>query len=220
MDKQPGSDRNAKAFEVGSIAVENSDKNSSHPSTNNIGSVAVKNADEKLVEPGEIIEKVVHRHPIGIVGIYAEMIIGILVVLVGVGLAFNDTFGTLPSGAKAWISLAALLLISFLVIILLISAFVYRASRIILTDQSLVAVVQQALFARKISRLSMSNVEDVTAEQKGILQSVFNFGTLTIQTAGQEDNFIFPFCPKPNDVADEILQARQAYARASHEASN
>ncbi|HVX58581.1 MAG TPA: PH domain-containing protein [Candidatus Saccharimonadales bacterium] len=212
--------RGAEAFSIGALAVDNSSQPSEKtaaPSTKatsgRIGSVAVKNADQALIEPGEVIETVVHRHPIGIVGIYVEMITGIVVVLIGVALALAGTFGKLPTDAKAWVGMGAFLLIGFLVIILLVSSYVYRASRIIITDQSLVAVVQQAIFSRKISRLSMSNVEDVTAEQRGILPSMLNFGTLTIQTAGQEDNFIFPFCPRPNDVADQILACRQAYAR-------
>lgn len=223
MDEQPGRhNRGTEAFDVGALAVESSEQATaalnrsaepSRPAAGRIGSVAVKNADQELVEPGEVIETVVHRHPIGIIGIYIEMIIGIIVVLVGVVLAIAGTFGKLPSDARPWIGLGALLLIGFLAIILLMSSYVYRSCRIIITDQSLVAVVQQALFARKISRLSMSNVEDVTAEQRGILASMLNFGTLTIQTAGQEDNFIFPFCPRPNDVADQILACRQAYAR-------
>lgn len=221
MDERPEQhNRPEEAFDIGALAVGSGQGlppkeaiEPAKPAAGRIGSVAVKNADEELIEPGETIETVVHRHPIGIVGIYVEMITGIIVVLVGAALALTGVFGKLPSDATPWIGLGALLLVGFLAIILLMSSYVYRSSRIIITDQSLVAVVQQALFSRRISRLSMSNVEDVTAEQRGILPSMLNFGTLTIQTAGQEDNFIFPFCPKPNDVADQILACRQAYAR-------
>jgi uncharacterized membrane protein YdbT with pleckstrin-like domain len=81
----------------------------------------------------------------------------------------------------------------------------------------LVQIIQKSLFIRKISRLSFSNVEDVTAEQRGILASIFNYGTLLIQTAGTEDNFEFKYCPTPNKYADEIIEARQRYARSLEE---
>lgn len=217
MDDKSKANHGTKAFDVGALAVEHSDpapgKGKTKPGISRLGSVAVKNADERLIEPGEVIEKVVHRHPIGIFGTYVEMVTGIIVILACVFFAARGSFGNLPAGVLGWLAFGALLLISFLVIILLMSNFVYRSCRIIITDQSLVAVVQQALFSRRVSRLSMSNVEDVTAEQKGILPTIFNYGTITIQTAGQEDNFIFPFCPKPNDVADVVLGARQAYVR-------
>jgi hypothetical protein len=46
---------------------------------------------------------------------------------------------------------------------------------------------------------------------------MFNYGTLEIQTAGTEDNFVFPFCPTPNKYADQIIEARQNYARSLEE---
>jgi hypothetical protein len=55
-------------------------------------------------------------------------------------------------------------------------------------------------------------VEDVSAEQKGFLPTFFNYGTLVVQTAGEMENFVFPYCPNPNKYADRILDARQAYA--------
>jgi hypothetical protein len=77
--------------------------------------------------------------------------------------------------------------------------------------------VTAILFIRKVSRLSMANVEDVTAEQRGILATIFNYGTLTIQTAGTMENFIFTYCPRPNDFAHRVLEARQAYALSLEE---
>lgn len=59
----------------------------------------------------------------------------------------------------------------------------------------------------------MSNVEDVNVEQRGIAAHLFNYGTLTVQTAGEEDNFVFSQCPNANIHAEQILEARQAYAR-------
>jgi hypothetical protein len=95
---------------------------------------------------------------------------------------------------------------------MILISWIYRQSQIILTDKSLVYVTQNGLFNRKISRLSMSNLEDVSSEQRGILPTMFNYGTLTVQTAGEQDNFIFPFCPRPNHYAEEMLEARQKYA--------
>jgi hypothetical protein len=58
----------------------------------------------------------------------------------------------------------------------------------------------------------MSNVEDVNVQENGFLPTILNFGTLTVETAGEEDNFIFPMCPSPNHYAEIILEARQKYA--------
>jgi guanylate kinase len=63
----------------------------------------------------------------------------------------------------------------------------------------------------------MSNVEDVSEEQRGILASIFSYGTLTVQTAGEMENFIFTLCPNPAALADRIIEARQAYAQSVQE---
>jgi len=97
--------------------------------------------------------------------------------------------------------------------LLLISTKVYRGCRLLITDRNLVMITQRSLFNRKISRLSMSNVEDVNVEQRGVLPSILNYGILTIQTAGEIDNFIFKFCPQPNDYAQKILEARERYVK-------
>jgi hypothetical protein len=63
----------------------------------------------------------------------------------------------------------------------------------------------------------MSNVEDVNEEQRGVLASIFNYGTLTVETAGARENFVFTLCPNPAGLADRIIEARQAYAKSVQE---
>jgi hypothetical protein len=103
------------------------------------------------------------------------------------------------------------------VLILFTATYIYKQSRLLVTDKSLVQIIQKTLFNKKVSRLSMSNVEDVSEEQRGFLASFFNYGTLTVQTAGTEDNFVFSLCPNPAKLADRIIEARQAYAKSIEE---
>ena len=222
MDSNNPDAHDKEVFNVGSLAVVNADKNpapspkpaATTDTSNHLGSVALESADEKLLEPDEHLVSTVYRHPIGIIGVYVEMVAGVGVIVVLVVLALAGTFGNIASSLKPWLALAGLLLAGFIVMILSISVYVYRKSRLLIADKSIVSTVQNSLFSRKVARLSMASVEDVTCDQNGMLQNMLNYGTLTIQTAGQEDNFIFPYCPKPNDVADQILEARQAFVRA------
>lgn len=207
------------ALNVGAVAVLNADApaDSSQPAASRpaskIGAFAIAKADEKMMEPGEHLVTVVRRHPIGILGIYAEMLAGIAGVIVLVLLAIYSFFISISTSAKGMIVVGAVFVIAFLAGLLVISTVVYRRCRLVVTDKSVVQVIQKAMFNRKISRLSMSNVEDVNVEQKGILQTVLNYGTLTIQTAGEVDNFVFPLCPNPDMYANRILEARQQFVR-------
>jgi len=167
-----------------------------------------------MLEPGEHVVIIVHRHPIGIIGIYVETLIGVITLVALTVLLAPDFINNL-SGQSYRIFLAGVLMgIVLLSLILFVATYIYRQSRLIVSDKSLIQVIQRGLFVRKISRLSMSNVQDVTAEHNGILATIFAFGTLTIETAGQEDNFIFPWCPTPDIYAERILEARQKYVQS------
>lgn len=166
-----------------------------------------------LLEPGETLVTVVKRHPIGIFGYYIEAFVG-LIVVIGFGIFLLKS---LSSSSTGLIVSSILLAVTVLLFFVFIAAYVYRQCRILVTDRSLVQVTQRSLFSRKVSRLSLSNVEDVSAESKGILASMFGFGTLLIQTAGTLDNFEFSYCPNPTFYADRIIEARQHYALSLEE---
>ncbi len=170
-----------------------------------------------LLEPGEQMITVVRRHPIGIIIIYLEALVGVLALGVLAVFIAPDIFSDISTQTNRLIIAGTILAVAMLIFVLFVATYVYRQSRLLVADKSLVQIMQKSLFIRKVSRLSMSNVEDVTAEQRGILATIFNFGTLTIQTAGELDNFIFPTCPDPNKYAHEILEARQTYAKSLEE---
>ncbi len=170
-----------------------------------------------ILEQGEEVATIVRRHPIGIVGFYIEGLIGVLLVS-----GFAYWMGDILSGEKngGIIIASTIIAVAFLVFFLFVATYVYRQCRILVTDRSLVQVMQKSLFIRKVSRLSLSNVEDVSAESRGILASIFGYGTLMIQTAGALENFEFSHCPNPSFYADQIIEARQRYALSLQESEN
>jgi uncharacterized membrane protein YdbT with pleckstrin-like domain len=173
--------------------------------------------DADMLEPGEEVLTVVRRSLVGLIGIYLVAIVAVAAII-GLVIAISpDAFES--SGSNFSSSLSAVIFISviFLALIIFTVTYVYRQSRLLVTNKSLVQIMQKTLFSRKVSRLSMSNVEDVNEEQRGFWSSFFNYGTLTIQTAGTEDNFIFTLCPNPAKLADRIIEARQAYAKSLEE---
>ncbi len=160
---------------------------------------------------------VVRRTVVGIILIYLEALVAIGAILAVILVVAPDLFSGLTSESQRLLMAGIVFALALLVFILFIATYIYRENKLIVTDESLVQVLQKTLFNRRISRLSMSNVEDVNAEQRGILPTIFNYGTLTVQTAGEMENFIFTWCPNPNFYAHEILEARQAYAEKLEE---
>jgi hypothetical protein len=173
--------------------------------------------EEDMLEPGECILTVVHRSVIGLIGIYLVAFVAVGAITTLLITLSPGTFDTSNSEISGSLSLVMTVAAVLLVLILFTTTYIYRQSRLLVTDRSLVQIMQKTLFIRKVSRLSMSNVEDVSEEQRGILASIFNYGTLTVQTAGEMENFIFPLCPNPARLADRIIEARQAYAKSIQE---
>jgi len=170
-----------------------------------------------LVEPGEKTLDIVHRHPIGLIIIYIEALIGVIALAALLIFVAPDATKNLSAESNRLLIAGVVFAVAILILFLFVATYVYRQSRLVINDKSLVQVLQKSLFFRDVSRLSFSNVEDVTAQQRGILSTIFNFGTLEVQTAGEMDNFLFPTCPNPNKYAHEILEARQAYAKTLEE---
>jgi uncharacterized membrane protein YdbT with pleckstrin-like domain len=167
--------------------------------------LSMLNADEHIVT-------VVHRSIIGLVYIYLFALSAVIALLALAVLAFPSIFSSLSVNSNMLLFAAMVFSIALIFFILFIATYVYRQSKLIVTDQNLIQILQNGLFSRKVSRLSVSNVEDVSADQHGFLQTLFIYGTLTVETAGEMKNFVFPYCPNPNKYADQILDARQAYA--------
>ena len=105
---------------------------------------------------------------------------------------------TVSSGANAIIALVFLFVAVLLAIGTFITLWVYNQSRMLITDQNVIEVRQISLFSHKVSHLNIINVEDVTVIKKGILQTLFDYGTMIIETAGEQENFSFPNTPTPD----------------------
>ena len=164
-----------------------------------------------LIENSDRVLAVVRKHWIGVVGMYVLAVAAAITAVVLAVFVIPDL--KLSSEALRLATAAAIIVCIFMIVIFYVLVYVYEQSKLTLTDRSLVQMVQKGLFNKKISRLSMSNVEDVNVEQRGLVAHIFNYGTLTVQTAGEDDNFVFSQCPNANVYAEQILEARQAYAR-------
>ena len=88
---------------------------------------------------------------------------------------------------------------------------IYWSNLITIDDTEIRQVTREALFATKYSVLGLANVEDVTAVQHGFFAHLFNYGTLTVETAGEQENFEFKYCPRPEECAKVLMQIREKY---------
>lgn len=173
----------------------------------------------EATSPDERLLVVVKQHPFGIMTIYILAILAFTASISIISMFLDSVFSTSTVVYAIWAFLA-LIAALFLLIVLLGVTYIYNQSRLTVTDKNIVQVLQKTLVQRKVSHLSLANVEDVTTDQKGLFAGTFNFGTIRIETAGEQANFNFPMCPQPNRVARIILDAKDEFLQMTGQAGS
>ncbi len=164
-------------------------------------------SEERLV--GEI-----KKHPFGLFIIYASgsfVTALLMIALIIVPLAVkSDPTATFDIASIR----TALIVVGFLLLLLsigvtMIAAYLYQNNVVLITNEKLTQLLYLSLFNRKISQLSIGDVQDVTVKQVGLFPRIFKYGTLTIETAGEQDNYDFTYTPLPYETAKLIVGAHE-----------
>lgn len=85
----------------------------------------------------------------------------------------------------------------------------YYLDVIFITPEHLVNIQQIGLLNHKVAEQSLLRVQDVTARISGFWQTFFRYGTVVVETAGDEPNFLMKDIPKPNDIANIVLKLHE-----------
>lgn len=75
----------------------------------------------------------------------------------------------------------------------------------IVTDERVVDLDFFNPFKHNYAEASLDRIEDVSHTHAGLLSSVFDYGTVTVQTAGARVDIEFDNIPKPRDTQDVLL---------------
>lgn len=80
----------------------------------------------------------------------------------------------------------------------------------ILTDKRIIDVDQKTLFSRSVAEATLDKIQDVTVSEVGLFQTLFNYGNVLVQTAGEDNNITFAKISSPQKVQKNIIEAAQA----------
>lgn len=161
---------------------------------------------------GEYIIDAVRRHPIGLFSIIGVAVLLGLLVLVGLALypviAENAAVELPPLGGLIVPSLLFLLLIGLGGYI---AAYVYLSNKFFLTNESVIQEIQTSLFSRKEQTVSLANIEDASYRQQGILQTIFDYGSIRLSTEGEETTYRFYYVANPKKQIATLNNAVEAF---------
>lgn len=76
----------------------------------------------------------------------------------------------------------------------------YYLDVLIVTDKRIFDINQEGLFKRESSSFRIDKIQNVTVDQKGIIQTLLDFGTIKLETAGDREDFIASYIAKPYEI--------------------
>lgn len=163
---------------------------------------------------GEYVISAVRRHPIGLViplSLGVLLLAAALTVLVGYS-TIVDTLnltGALPDVSA--VVLPILLLCVLIGLGMYVIYYVYVNNKFFLTNESVIQEIQVSLFSRHEQTVSLSNIEDASFAQQGIVQQIFNYGSIRLSTEGDETTYRFTYVANPKRHIATLNNAVEAF---------
>ncbi len=145
--------------------------------------------------PHEQVMLVRHQHIIILLPVIVICLVSLLIPFV----ALRFLHGTIGN----------YILIIYLVVVcyyLFHHVYAYRQSVSILSNERIVNVIQKGFFHSKITEAELNRIQDVATDIKGVLQTAFGFGDVTIRTAS-ESVLVLKNIGTPYDVQQAIVRA-------------
>lgn len=158
---------------------------------------------------GEYVISRVRRHWIGLVLPLSAG--GLLAVLVLAGLISYPTL--VPSNNPPFESvlLPAVLMLILIGLVMYIITWVYLNNKFYLTNESVIQEIQHSLFSRNEQTVSLANIEDASYTQIGIIQHIFNYGSIRLSTEGDETTYRFHYVAHPKRQIELLNNAVESF---------
>lgn len=145
-------------------------------------------------EKSEHVLLVLRQHPFTQI---KKIIIGIVMFFLPLLISLVGAFGFLPGSYQ----LAFLIMWWIMTFGLFFSIFLtWFFSVYIITDERLIDVDFLSLIYKDVSSAKLDKIEDISAVTGGAVQSMFDYGTVSIQTAGSKVTIDFEDVPHPSRV--------------------
>lgn len=162
---------------------------------------------------GEYVISAIKRHPIGLVSIWAIVVLAICIILASPSILLTvggDIINWSPTAILSGTTIV-LLLIILAVMAGVMATVIYDSNRFYLTNESVIQHIQTGLFHKKDQTISLSNVEDASYRQHGIIQTLLNYGSVRLSTEGEETTYRFNFVSNPREQIRLLNDAVEAF---------
>lgn len=168
---------------------------------------------------GEYVILQIKRHPIGMLIPILSTVFSIII-LVSLAFLVPDFFNRLDpmagSGSGSLLSegivIGVLMLLAFLAVVVGGTAvWVYQKNQFFMTNESVIQEIQHGIFSHREQTVSLGSIEDASFRRQGIMQHLFNYGTMRLSTEGEETTYRFAFVEDPKNQIAIVSNAVEAF---------
>lgn len=158
----------------------------------------------------------IRKHPFGLFLIYLSggavsvVLFGILVLMPYVISGSGEDLGLDLSAISPILALVGLVMASLSIVITAVTAYIYQNNVVLVTNEKVAQQTYRTIFDKKISQISIGDIQDVTVSQQGVAARIFKFGTLVLETAGEQNNYVFNYSVRPYECSKLIVGAHEA----------
>lgn len=165
------------------------------------------------LSPAEFVVSAVQRHPIGM-AIPMGVTVVVLALIATILFNYQAVVSTVGPAATPPIGLAILIGVLLAILFIVgsyVAIWVYMNNRFYLTNESVIQEIQTSLFAKREQTVSLANVEDASYTQRGIIQMMFNYGSIRLSTQGDETTYRFNYVVNPKKQIALLNNAVEAF---------
>lgn len=154
----------------------------------------------------EEVVATIKRHPVHLWG--REILIAIIIIIVLV-LWYNFGLSSTSESVSTFWNIVAIATVVIGLIFGYVYWYRYNNDLWLITSQRLVDSTRSTPFSQDVSTADLLNIQDINVRQRGISQSIFQYGDVQCQTASASANtFEFNGVADPQKVMEQIDQSR------------
>lgn len=141
----------------------------------------------------------------------------IVVAVMIVGTVFASGMNPVAVGGRisdqAAVMIGASIFCALILVATSVPAWLKSQEQLVVTDEALLQILQPSLFGSKVSQLSLQHVADVSV-RKDFFGTIFGFGSLMIETPGEQANYNFAAVGEADEAARTIIDAHENFSAA------
>ncbi len=87
----------------------------------------------------------------------------------------------------------------------------YFLNVIVISNERIYEIKQRGFFRREVGSFGLDRIQNITTTQKGVIATMFNFGDLYIETAGENENLNMLTIPNPSELKQFINELQDHF---------